>query len=126
VAREYATAFERTFTVGAPALARARTAGLDWPDAVVECYLALLATAPDTLIARKLGPDAASDVTRQAAAVLAAGGVRTNAGRRALASFDLELRDVRNTRNPGTTADITAAALFVLLLNGGWKGGWER
>jgi triphosphoribosyl-dephospho-CoA synthase len=126
VAREYVTAFERTFTVGAPALVRARTAGLDWSDAVVECYLALLATAPDTLIARKLGPDAAGEVSRQASAVLAAGGIRTNSGRRALASFDLELRDVRNTRNPGTTADITAAALFVVLLNGGWKGGWER
>ena len=126
VAREYVTAFERTFTVGAPALVKSRTAGLDWSDAVVECYLGLLATAPDTLIARKLGPDAADEVSRQASAVLAAGGVRTNSGRRALASFDLDLRDVRNTRNPGTTADITAAALFVVLLNGGWKGGWER
>jgi triphosphoribosyl-dephospho-CoA synthase len=126
VAREYVTAFERTFTVGAPALVKARAAGLDWSDAVVECYLALLATVPDSLIARKLGPDAADEVSRQASAVLAAGGVRTNAGRRALASFDLDLRDVRNTRNPGTTADITAAALFVVLLTGGWKGGWER
>jgi triphosphoribosyl-dephospho-CoA synthase len=126
IAREYVTAFERTFTVGAPTLAKARAAGMDWPDAVVECYLALLAAAPDTLIARKLGLDAATDVMQRAIAVRAAGGVRTTAGRRALASFDLELRDARNTRNPGTTADITAAAIFVVLLNGGWKGGWER
>jgi triphosphoribosyl-dephospho-CoA synthase len=126
IAREYATAFERTFTVGAPALVKARAAGLEWADAVTETFLVLLAAAPDTLIARKLGPDAAGDISRDAAAVLAAGGVRTNAGRRALSSFDLELRDLRNTRNPGTTADITAAAIFVVLLNGGWKGGWER
>lgn len=126
VAREYVTAFERTFTVGAPALSKARAAGLDWSNAVIECYLSLLASAPDTLIARKLGPDAALDVTQQAAAVLAAGGGRSNAGRRAMASFDLYLRDLRNTRNPGTTADITAAATYVVLLSSGRQGGWER
>jgi triphosphoribosyl-dephospho-CoA synthase len=126
IAREYVTAFARTFTVGAPALEKARSAGLDWPDAIVECYLALLADAPDTLITRKLGPDAAAEVRRRAIEVRAAGGMRTNAGRRAVASLDLELRDARNSRNPGTTADITAAAIYVLLLNGKWNGGLER
>lgn len=126
VAREYVTGFARTFTVGAPALSKARASGLDWPDAIVECYLALLADSPDTLITRKLGPDAANEVRARAVEVRTAGGMRTNAGRRAVASFDLELRDARNSRNPGTTADITAAAVFVVLLNGGWNGGWER
>ena len=126
IAREYVAAFERTFTVGAPALTKARSAGLDWTDAIVECYLALLADSPDTLIRRKLGPDAANLVTRRAIDVRAAGGMRTNAGRHAVASFDQELRDARNSKNPGTTADITAAAIFVVLLNDGWYGGWER
>jgi triphosphoribosyl-dephospho-CoA synthase len=126
VAREYATAFTRTFTVGTPALEQARAAGLEWPDAVVECYLALLAHSPDTLITRKLGPDAAGKVRSRAIEVRAEGGMRTIAGRRAVASFDLELRNAGNSRNPGTTADITAAAVFVVLLNGGWNGGLER
>jgi triphosphoribosyl-dephospho-CoA synthase len=126
IAREYVTGFARTFTVGTPALTKARGSGLDWPDAIVECYLALLADSPDTLITRKLGPDAANEVRARAVEVRAAGGMRTNPGRRAVASFDLELRDARNSRNPGTTADITAAAVFVVLLNGGWNGGWER
>lgn len=126
IAREYVTAFARTFTVGAPALTKARAVGLDWPDAIVECYLALLAEAPDTLIVRKLGPDAADAVRDRAIAVRAAGGMRSDAGRRAVALFDLELRDSRNSRNPGTTADITAAAVFVVLLNSGLNGGWER
>ncbi len=126
IAREYVTAFARTFTVGAPALTKARSVGLDWPDAIVECYLALLADAPDTLIARKLGADAADAVRDRAIAIRAAGGMRSDAGRRAVASFDLELRDSRNSRNPGTTADITAAAVFVVLLNSGFNGGWER
>jgi len=52
--------------------------------------------------------------------VMRAGGVRTEDGRRALGYFDHSLRDPRNTGNPGTTADVTAAALFVALLQGAW------
>ena len=122
VAREYATGYTATFEVGAPALRRARSApdALPWGDAVVEAYLALLAAAPDTLIARKLGPAATREVSAGARAVLDAGGVRTEAGRRAAADFDRGLRDTQNARNPGTTADLTAAAIYVVLLEGGW------
>jgi triphosphoribosyl-dephospho-CoA synthase len=126
VAREYATAFARTFTVGAPALEQARADGLEWSDAVVECYLALLADSPDTLITRKLGPDAARRVSARAMEVRAAGGMYTDAGRRAVALFDVELRKSGNSMNPGTTADITAASIFDVLLNHGWNGGLER
>jgi triphosphoribosyl-dephospho-CoA synthase len=121
VAREYATAYARTFTVGTPALKDARAAGLEWADAIVECYLALLADSPDTLIVRKLGPAAAGEVQLRATEVRAAGGMRTDAGRRAVAAFDMALRNAENSRNPGTTADITAAAIFVTLLTGGWN-----
>lgn len=121
VAREYATAFARTFTVGTPALEQALSDGLDWPHAVVDCYLALLADAPDTLIARKLGPNAAAVVTARAGQVRADGGMRTETGRRAVALFDLELRNDENSANPGTTADTTAAAIFVVLLSGNWN-----
>lgn len=116
VAREYASGFEITFGTGAPALRRARTAGLDWSDAVVETYLQLLAAVPDTHIARKLGQPAAADVSDRAREVIQAGGVRTDAGRRALAAFDAELRDPTNSHNPGTTADLSCAALFVVIL----------
>ena len=50
--------------------------------------------------------------------VLAAGGVRTAAGRRALRSFDASLREPGNALNPGTTADLVTATLFVALLEG--------
>lgn len=116
IAREYTTGFATTFEVGAPALARARHDGLPWDDAVLECYLTLLAAAPDTHIARKLGAAAAVDVSERARAILASGGVRTAAGRESTALFDRELRDERNSRNPGTTADLTAAAIYVVLL----------
>jgi triphosphoribosyl-dephospho-CoA synthase len=116
VAREYATVFASVFDVGLPALATARRDGLHWDAATTELFLTLLAAAPDTLIERKLGTVAAAVVSRQAMQVVALGGIRTDAGRDAIAALDAELRDDRNQRNPGTTADLTAATLFAELL----------
>jgi triphosphoribosyl-dephospho-CoA synthase len=116
VAREYITDFAATFEIGAPALRAARSSGLDWTDATVETYLRLLAAVPDTHIARKLGRAAAEAVSRRAREIEAAGGVRTPEGRLALQAFDAELRSPTNTHNPGTTADLTCAALFVVIL----------
>ena len=121
IAREYASAFETTFTVGAPAIARARNEGLPWDDAVVETFLTLLAAAPDTHIARRGGERIAADVSRRAGAVLRAGGVRADEGRRAIEDMDHALRGEGHIANPGTTADLTAAAIFVVLLEGGWR-----
>ncbi|HUL03506.1 MAG TPA: triphosphoribosyl-dephospho-CoA synthase [Gemmatimonadales bacterium] len=119
VAREYATGFAVTFDIGAPALKRARGDGLSWSDAIVETYLTLLAEQPDTHIARKLGDAAAREVQDGARTTLAAGGVRRGAGRDALGALDRALRDPANRRNPGATADLTTAAIFVTLLDGG-------
>ena len=120
IAREYATAFQTTFEIALPTLRRARQAGHDWNDAVLETFLTLLATSPDTHIARRAGQDVADDVTRQARTVLEAGGVRTAPGRAAISRMSEGLADERNRANPGTTADITAAAIFVSLIGGGW------
>jgi triphosphoribosyl-dephospho-CoA synthase len=120
VAREYATAFETTFETGAPTLARARRDRLTWEDAIVETFLHLLAKAPDTHVARRAGAAEAQAVQQRAVRVLAAGGVRSPDGRRALDEMDRALRDPRNTGNPGTTADLTAAAIFVVLLGRGF------
>lgn len=114
IAREYVTDFAITFEMAAPALAAARRSALGWWDAIVQTYLEVLAVVPDTLIARKSGRRTAEAVSRAAGEALAAGGVRTEAGRRAVAALDSDLRDPRNVRNPGTTADLMAAALFVV------------
>ena len=118
VAREYVTDFAMTFEIGAPALRVARRDGLPWSDAVVEAYVRLLGVQADTLIARKVGLAAAEEVSRRAREVQAAGGVRSPSGREALSAFDTDLRDATNTRNPGTTADLTCAALFVVIIDG--------
>jgi triphosphoribosyl-dephospho-CoA synthase len=122
IAREYATAFDVTFGTGAPALERARRDGLCWNDAVVETFLTLLAARPDTHVMRRGGAALAEEASRLAGAALAAGGVRSTDGRRAVDNMDRALRDARHIGNPGTTADLTAAAIFVVLLGGGWQG----
>jgi triphosphoribosyl-dephospho-CoA synthase len=121
IASEYATGFAITFGTAVPVLERARHDGLPWDDAVVETFLTLLAAAPDTHIARRSGKSLAHQVTARAQRVLAEGGVRSEAGRRAIDDMDLALRDEKNSGNPGTTADVTAAAIFVVLLGGGWS-----
>ncbi|BDG60451.1 triphosphoribosyl-dephospho-CoA synthase [Caldinitratiruptor microaerophilus] len=118
VAGEYATGYGLTFDRVLPALEDALAAGLEVRQAVAEAFLRVLATTPDTLIARKLGPSAAAEVSERARWVLVAGGVRTRRGRAAMRSLDRFLRDPANRRNPGTTADLVAAGLFVHLVLG--------
>ena len=120
IAHEYATDFQTTFESAVPTLTSARGVGLDWNDAVVETFLTVLASAVDTHIVRRAGASIATDVTHMARDVVAAGGVRSDAGRARIVQLDRALRADGNRANPGTTADITAAAIFVVLLGGGW------
>ena len=118
VAAEYVTDHAVTFELGLPVLAGALDDGLPPRDAIVELALRLLGAVPDTLIARKRGPEAAGRVTEGAREVLATGGVRTASGRTTLAAFDASLRRDGHALNPGTTADLVTAVLFVALLEG--------
>jgi triphosphoribosyl-dephospho-CoA synthase len=118
IASEYVSDFAVTFELGLPALADALGDGLRARDATVELALRLLAEVPDSLIARKRGAAAAASVAAGAREVLSAGGVRSAGGRTALAEFDATLRRDGNALNPGTTADLVTAALFVALLEG--------
>ena len=118
IASEYVTDYALTFETGIPALVAALGDGLPVREAIVELALRLLDVAPDTLIARKRGAAAAARVSAGSRDVLAAGGVRTAAGRRALRSFDASLREPGNALNPGTTADLVTATVFVGVLEG--------
>jgi triphosphoribosyl-dephospho-CoA synthase len=123
IAREYASSYETTFDRGVPALLKAREDGLAMSEAIVEAYLTLLADKPDTHIARRGGDTLARRVSELAAEALSAGGVRSDAGRLRIAAMDASLRDPRNLANPGTAADLTAAAIFAALIVGGWAIG---
>jgi triphosphoribosyl-dephospho-CoA synthase len=121
IAREYVTAYETTFMAGVPAVRAARRAGLTWDDTVVETFLTVLAARPDTHIVRRGGEELARAVSQRAKEALRAGGIRSEDGRNAITEMDVFLRSDGNVANPGTSADLTAAALFVFLLNGGWR-----
>jgi len=119
IAREYVTDFEITFALGAGTLRRCWQDGAAFSDAVVTAFLTILSQVPDTLIARKNGAAAAEDVSRRAARVLAVGGSLSEQGRARLAELARELGDAAHALNPGTTADLVAASVFVLLTEGG-------
>jgi triphosphoribosyl-dephospho-CoA synthase len=118
VAREYVSGFQVTFAIGYPALQRTFLATHNLTQAIVQAFLTLLASMPDTLISRKRGDDVACQVSQWAADALARGGVLTPQGQAALEALDQKLRDEGHTLNPGTSADLTAAAIFLhLMLN---------
>jgi triphosphoribosyl-dephospho-CoA synthase len=116
IAREYVTDFAISFEIGLPALNEALCRGADFPSAVVQAFLTILSTTPDTLIARKKGIDSAREVSQRMKEILAHGGVFTADGKAALKQLDCDLRDPAHTLNPGTTADLTAATIFLQLL----------
>lgn len=79
-------------------------------EGVVEVFLELLSTIPDTLIIRKAGADEAELVRKKAEAVLR--------GRMSIEEFDSFLREKGDLRNPGSIADIMAVSLSLLILDG--------
>jgi triphosphoribosyl-dephospho-CoA synthase len=116
VAAEYVRGFAVTFDLGLARLRRALRRGLSLLDAIAQAHLELMARVPDTLIARKAGAEAAVAVAARAGAVVRAGGVVTPRGLAAARRLDRDLRRHGNRLNPGTSADLIAAALFVWLL----------
>lgn len=84
-------------------------------EAIVRAYLELLAQHSDSLVTRKCGTVMAAKVSAGAATVLGALPHGEDAYQTYRAEFDFWLRADGHRRNPGTSADIIAAALFVLL-----------
>lgn len=89
--------------------------------AIVGLHLSLMATLPDTLIARKCGSDLADESARRAQAVLNAGWPKAAQGIAACEELDRWLRADGHRRNPGTTADLVAATLFAAQRERGWS-----
>jgi triphosphoribosyl-dephospho-CoA synthase len=118
VAREYVTDFAITFEIGYTTMYELWAEHHDMSDIIVQTALVILSQVPDTLIERKEGRETAEEVSRQAREVLQRGGALSVAGREALRRFDASIRDDEHRLNPGTTADLIAATLFVFLTQG--------
>jgi triphosphoribosyl-dephospho-CoA synthase len=107
VAREWTHEFERTFWA---ADRLAELAGSAPTSAIgARVYLELLAREPDTLVAKQHGRKTAESVRVRAQQAL-------EGGPEVIEAFADSL--VEDGINPGTTADITAAGLFVALARG--------
>lgn len=115
VARQYANGYADVFDFGVPAFTDALAKFGCVEAAIIDSQLRWLAAYPDSLIARKNGPAVAEDVRQRAADVLARGGLETAEGRAAGVALDRYLRSDGNKLNPGTTADLITACLFVAL-----------
>jgi triphosphoribosyl-dephospho-CoA synthase len=118
IAQQYANGFHEVFQEALPALRSSIEAGWPLETAIVAAYVQILALHPDSLIARKYGQPTAHGVSRRAAELLDAGWPADKESQSRLAAFDRWLRLPANRFNPGTTADLVAAALFVALRDG--------
>lgn len=86
--------------------------------AIIQTFLKVLSEHPDTFIARKVGAKETRDISLVAERILKLGGLDTHKGRQSLNELDKKLRKSGNLYNPGTTADLTAAALALCTLSG--------
>jgi triphosphoribosyl-dephospho-CoA synthase len=117
ICSEWVRNYPITFDLGYPYLkAQLELGGLN--KAVVHTFLKILSEYPDTFIARKAGLEKARKISLDARRALDLNGLETSEGRRSILELDKQLRASRNRLNPGTTADLTAAALALCTLNG--------
>jgi triphosphoribosyl-dephospho-CoA synthase len=120
ICSEWISNFEITLTLGHPYLKKALMDSNDINSAIVDTFLRLLSRQPDSLITRKSGIEKAVEVSEKACHILEEGGMGSEIGRKLLWSLDEELHSGGGKLNPGTTADLTAASIFLTLLEG-WR-----
>ncbi|MEZ6141464.1 MAG: RimK family alpha-L-glutamate ligase [Zavarzinella sp.] len=115
IARQYTTHFEELFSWAVPCLLRwVEKLGRLEP-AIQQTQLELLAKYPDSLISRKYGLQTATQVSERGGQILQSGGINTIVGKTAWEQFDSDLRQPDRRLNPGTTADLLVACLFIAL-----------
>ena len=110
IARQYATNFNDLITSVIPIVRESIDTTGDVLTGISRAHLRLLAAEPDSLIARKCGLDFAIQVRDRAAQINIDDPAQVE-------RFDRWLRTDRHRRNPGTTADLIAASLYLILRN---------
>ncbi len=134
IARQYANGFRQVLEVGVPSLQLGVERLKSLEEAIIHCQLTLLHRFPDSLIVRKAGERAAAEASQRAGKVLAEGWPNSSESRDAFQELDDWLRGDGKRRNPGTTADLVAASLFVALREGilkvplsiPWSADWHH
>lgn len=108
---EIAAGLPSVLQTGLPVYRSALGAGLLLNDALVHALVALMAVAEDTTIVHRHGPDTLHAVQKEAAAIMSAGGMLTEQGRRLIK--ELDRRFIRRNISPGGSADLLAASYFL-------------
>jgi triphosphoribosyl-dephospho-CoA synthase len=112
IALQYADDFLDFFENVVPLMASELAMKHQPGEAILRGQLKMLAQRPDSLIARKCGAEIAGEAQRQAAECFDDHG---NLCPAAVEAYDQWLRADGNRRNPGTTADLIAAAVYWLI-----------
>ncbi|MBP2029328.1 triphosphoribosyl-dephospho-CoA synthase [Methanohalophilus levihalophilus] len=116
IAREWTNGFPET-DAAAIRISELLESGLGINYAIVQTFLELLAARPDTFIQTKSGKEVAESVSKSASEIVSEihkSGIVKNLP--LIEDFDESLLENRN--NPGSTADIIIASLFIVLLGG--------
>ena len=126
IAKQYTNGLADVFGMGQRLLSQGRALFEDLNSAIVFCHVAWMAYQPDSLIQRKLGLPIAKQAQQMAQKTIDV--VQGKQSRldeasveqfwRSVEDFDFWLRSDGHRRNPGTTADLIAATLFVAIYNG--------
>lgn len=115
IANVWTHGFESIFRGPVADLAADLAASVPLETAIIRTHLRQLARQPDSLITRRHGTKVAGEVSSRARDLVAL--EDSPEWSRAVAAFDASLRAPRRL-NPGTTADMIAAALYILLRDG--------
>lgn len=118
IARQYSTGFADLFDLALPTLGGGLQETGTLEGAIVLLHLHLMHLMPDTHIARRAGQAVAATASEMAGHVARAGWPRRSEGWRALKELDTWLREPGAKRNPGTTADLVGATLYMALAEG--------
>lgn len=125
VAQQYSDGFQLLFDFAIPMIEHGRELLGGLTEGIVYAHVALMAKVPDSLIARKCGNDVAEHSRMLASKVVETlsgdsveeFSVRQDDYWKRVSELDFWLRSDGHQRNPGTTADLIAASLFIGIHN---------
>lgn len=120
ICSEWVTDFDITFNEGYKMLQKRLKEGVTINEATLDTFLKILSDHPDSLIQRKKGLDEAKKISEKVGKIVQMGGASSEKGLDMIRQLDNEMSKEQGTLNPGTTADITATSVFLLLLTG-WR-----
>ena len=119
IARQYSNNFAQVFEEVVPLLVAGEAQFGKLTDGIVYAHVSMLARYGDSLILRKCGKEISDQAKERACHVLQQ--LVEHQERepyfKALADLDFWMRSDGHQRNPGTTADLIVAGLFVAMIN---------